>query len=243
MKKLLTSVIRKINFGHGIVLNKVRLAKTMVLGKNGSSLDCGEHRLVQKSIQGMTLAEVMMASASASLILTGLLMMFLMINKINQATSAQLYVQTRARTALDYTVWDVRRAERASVYANFATNSSGINITATNADFGSYVVFQLPTNTLAAGDQRFHHYYMGSHQSPGNGITNARLYFFTCASETNLATKSATQELVRGITNPEYVFDWINGVINLNIRIADENDADGKQIIYLRSSVAFRNGD
>lgn len=192
---------------------------------------------------GMTLPEVMVASASASLILTGLLMMFLMVNKINQATAAQLYVQTRARSALDYIVWDVRRAERASVYVSFATNSSGINVQATNSDVGSYVVFQISSNSLAAGDQRFHHYHMGNYQSLGNGITNGRLYFFTCDSETNLATKSATQELVRGITNPTHVFDWINGVMNLNVRIADENDADGKQIIYLRSSVAFRNGD
>lgn len=190
----------------------------------------------------MTLVEMMFAMGSASLILTSLVLIFLMCNKISSGGIAQLAIQGKARQGLDAIVSDVRRSERAVIYSTYngASTFSG----STNSDAGSYMIFQLATNTLnGATDQQFHHYYVGNLTSLGNGVTNGILYFFTCAAETNLATKSATVEIVRGVTNPNQVFDWVNGVVNINIRVADENDADGKQIIYLRSAVAFRNGD
>lgn len=194
------------------------------------------------SASGMTLIEVMMASASASMILIGIILMFLMVNKITASGIAQLQVQTKARSALDSIVYDVRRAQRAVIYSSYSTNGAGTYITgATNGDAGAYMIFQLPTNTVPGGTNQYHHYYLSHFQSMGNSITNARLYYFTCNSETNLTSKGPTIELVRGITNPDRVFDWINGVVNINIRVADENDVDGKQIIYLRSAVAFRN--
>lgn len=199
-------------------------------------------RLYIHSSKGMTLVEIMMASASASMIMIGVMLMFLMVNKITASGISQLQVQTKARSALDSIVYDVRRAQRAVIYSTYSTNGAGTYITgATNGDAGAYMIFQLSTNTVPGGTNQYHHYYLANFQSLGNGITNARLYYFTCNAETNLTTKSTTVELVRGITNPDRVFDWINGVVNINIRVADENDVDGKQIIYLRSAVAFRN--
>ncbi len=168
--------------------------------------------------------------------------MYLMVNKITAAGISQLQVQTRARSALDTIVYDVRRAQRAVIYSTYSTNAGGTMIVgATNSDAGAYLICQLSTNTVPGGTNFYHHFYVANFNSLGNGITNATLYYFNCNDETNLATKSATVELVRGLTNPDRVFDWINGVVNINIRVADENDVDGKQIIYLRSSVAFRN--
>ncbi len=192
-------------------------------------------------IRGMTLMEVIVAATVASIIIIGILMVYLASTKMASAGMGQLNVQAKARQAIDFILNDVRRSERATVYSayNGSVTFSGI----TNADAGAYVIFQMPTNLVVAPDKQFHHYYIGNLRSLGNGITNGTLYYFTCDAETNLSSKTADVELVRGVTNPDRVFDWINGVMNLNVRIADENDADGKQIIYLRSSVAFRNGD
>jgi len=189
--------------------------------------------------RGMTLIEVIVAAGAASIIIISILLVYLAATRIASGAMGQLNVQSKARQSLDYILNDVRRSERADIYTSYSgTNSFG---SGTNDVAGGYAIFQLPTNGIVAPDQQYHHYYIGNIKSLGNGITNGTLYFFTCAAETNLSTKSADVELVRGVTNPDRVFDWINGVMNLNIRIADENDADGKQIIYLRSSVAFRN--
>jgi prepilin-type N-terminal cleavage/methylation domain-containing protein len=189
---------------------------------------------------GMTLVEMMISMAAASLIMAGIILTYLACQKITSAGIAQLAIQAKARQAMDAILTDVRRSENAWVYPSYlGTNTfSG----STNSDAGAYVIFQIPTNTLSsASDLPYHHYYMGNLRSLGNGITNGTLYMFYCNNYSNLTGKSADIELVRGITNPDRVFDWINGVMNLNIRVADENDVDGKQIIYLRSAVAFRN--
>lgn len=188
----------------------------------------------------MTLVEVLVSVGAGSMIMAGIILTYLACGKVTSAGMAQLAVQAKARQAMDTILNDVRRSEGAAVYASYqgaATFAGG-----TNSDAGAYVIFRMDTNALnGASDRLYHHYYIGSLKSMGNGITNGTLYFFLCNAETNLSTKTADSELIRGITNPDRVFDWINGVMNLNIRVADENDVDGKQIIYLRSSVAFRN--
>ncbi len=191
---------------------------------------------------GMTLLELMFACGTASMVMTAMMLTYLATIKISSAAMAQLAVQSKARKGLDEILYDVRRSERAAIYTSYQGQTTFAS--ATNSDAGAYMIFQISTNTLnGALDQQFHHYYIGNLKSLGGGVTNGTLFFFNCAAETNLATKSTDKELIRGVTNPDRVFDWINGVVNLNMRVADENDVDGKQIIYLRSAVAFRNGD
>lgn len=185
----------------------------------------------------MTLLEVMIASAAASIILTAVVTTYLAVTKVTAGGIAQLAVQSKARKGLDDIINDVRRSERAVIYSTYPAVGS------TNADAGAYMIFQLSTNTLMTGEQQFHHYYIGNLKNLGNGITNGTLFFFDCAGETNLTTKSVDREIIRGVTNPDRVFDWVSGVVNINMRVADENDVDGNQIIYLRSAIAFRNGD
>lgn len=192
--------------------------------------------------RAMTLVEVMVSVAAGSIILTSLMMIYLAGTRMSSAAIAQLAVQAKARQGLDAITYDVKRSERAVIYSSYQGASTFTS--STNSDSGAYIIFQLSTNVLnGVSDQRFHHYYIGSLKSLGGGVTNGTLYYFNCAQETNLTTKSTDVELVRGVTNPDYIFDWINGVVNINMRVADENDVDGKQIIYLRSAVAFRNGD
>jgi len=191
--------------------------------------------------RGFTLAEVMVAAASASIVMVGLVGVYLATTKVASSGLAQLGVQAKARQGLDTILYDVRRSQSAIIYSTY--NGDATFTGNTNSDAGAYMIFNIPTNTIAVGDQQYHHYYVGNLRDLGNGVTNGTLYYFNCASDTNIATKSTDVEVVRGVTNPDRVFDWINGVVNVNIRIADENDVDGKQIIYLRSAVAFRNGD
>lgn len=190
---------------------------------------------------GMTLVELMIAMGVASVVLTGAVLIYLTCTKITSGGMAQLAVQMKARNALDAIQYDVKRSQRAVIYPSYLGSSTFTGPPSTTS--GAYIIFQLPTNTLNGPlDQPFHHYYVGNLKSIGNGVTNGTLYSFNCASDTNLTTKSPDVQLIQGVTNPDLVFDWINGVININIRVADENDVDGKQVIYLRSAVAFRNG-
>jgi hypothetical protein len=189
----------------------------------------------------MTLVEVMIAIAAASAILTGVILIYISSSKITSGAIAQLAVQAQARQGIDRILNDVKRSERAVIYTSF--NGAATYAGSTNTDAGAYIIFQLSTNTLTAGELQYHHYYIGNLKSLGNGVTNGTLYTFSSSVETDLSTAGASNIVVRGVTNPDRVFDWINGVVNLNIRLADENDVDGKQIIYLRSAVAFRNGD
>lgn len=192
--------------------------------------------------KGMTFIEVIIASATLTMILTGMVLIYLLCTKVTSAGIAQFTIQADARHGLDAIMYDVRRSQRAVIYSSYQGQDTFAGTT--NSDAGAYIIFQLPTNTLnGVTDQPYHHYYMGNLKVIGSGLTNGTLYFFNCNAETNLITKSTDAELVHGVTNPDRVFDWINGVVNINIRVADENDVDGKQVIYLRSAVAFRNGD
>ena len=181
----------------------------------------------------MTLVEVMVATGSASIVLIGIMLIYLASLKMSSAGNAQLCVQSRARQGLDRILYDIRKAEDAVIYSSY--------LGPTNADAGAYLVAQFPTNIVVFPDQPYHHYYIGNIKALSSGVTNGTLYFFTSLDGITLPATNTHVELIRGVTNPNQVFDWINGVVNINIRVADENDVDGKQIIFLRSAVAFRN--
>ena len=194
------------------------------------------------NLRAFTLAEIMVAMGVMTMMMAGILLIYMSSTKIASAGINQLTVQARARNCMDTVLNDVRRSQQAVIYSTY--NGQATFTGNTNSDAGSYIIFNIPTNTLnGVTDQQYHHYYVGNLKVFANNLTNGTLYTFTCNSDTNLNAKSADRELVRGLTNPDRVFDWINGVVNINVRVADENDADGKQIIYLRSAVSFRNGD
>lgn len=184
-----------------------------------------------------TLTEVMVATGTASITMIGFIMCYMSFTKIVAGTMNQLKVQSYARQGMDMITWDVRRAISATIYTSY--------LGATNADSGAYIMIQFPSNAFSAPytNKLYHHYYVGSLQGFNNGLTNGRLYYFESASTntTTFPATSAHREVIRGVSNSDRVFDWINGAVNVNIRVADENDYDGKQIIYLRSAVAFRN--
>lgn len=178
----------------------------------------------------------MVAAACMTLVMLGFVLFYLACTKMTAGSMSQLKVQAVARQGLDRILFSVRRASNApgstTIYATFGG--------ATNTDAGAYMVVTISTNVLQTGELPFHHYYVGNLQGFPNGLTNGTLYFFMSSSSTPPAP-SPPIEIIRGVTNPDRVFDWINGVVNINIRVADENDQDGKQIVYLRSAVAFRN--
>ena len=181
----------------------------------------------------MTLVEVMIAAGSASIVMLGTLFVYLACVKMSSAGYAQLGIQAKARQGLDRILYDVRKSASATIYDSY--------LGATNTDAGAYMVVQIPTNIVVSPDQPYHHYYVGNLKALSAGVTNGTLYFFRTADGITLPPTSTHEAIIRGVTNPDRVFDWINGVVNLNIRVADENDVDGKQIIYLRSAIAFRN--
>ncbi len=194
--------------------------------------------LTRKKIEGFTLSEVMVSVGVASMVMIAFILSYLSFTKIVAGTMNQLKIQAAARKGLDMVLWDVRRGIGGTIYSTYGA-------TVTNSDAGAYMMIQFPSNAFPSPftNKLFHHYYVGTLQGFNNGLTNGRLYYFESAS-TNSASYPATNthiEIIRGISNSDRVFDWINGVVNINIRVADENDYDGKQIIYLRSAVAFRN--
>ncbi len=192
---------------------------------------------------GFTLTEIMVSMGVSSMVMIGFILCYLSFTKMISGTMNQLKVQSYARQGLDYILWDIRRGIGCSIYSKFGD-------TVTNSDAGAYIVIQFPTNAFPAPYTNkwnsatvYHHYYVTNIAGYANGLTNGALMYFESGT-TNSGTYPALAqrtELIRGVSNSDRTFDWINGVININIRVADENDADGKQIIYLRSAVAFRN--
>jgi type II secretory pathway pseudopilin PulG len=189
------------------------------------------------SKNAMTLLEVMISVGVFSLIMGGLIQIFLQSTKQASANIAQLNIQRLARSGMDKIMDDVRKGDTASLFPKFPVG------TQISTNKGSYFRVLCPTNSVASSSELWRHFYTSNITLTVNGATNASLYYYTSATSNAGPSKAANQPwmIMEGITNPDILFEQVGGSFTINVRVVDPDDRDGKQVIFLRSAVSFRN--
>jgi prepilin-type N-terminal cleavage/methylation domain-containing protein len=189
------------------------------------------------SVKGMTLVEVMISVGVFSIVMSGLVYVYLASAKQASANIAQLTIQSLARDGMDKIMDDLRRGDTASIFNVYPVG------TQTSTNKGSYFRVLCPTNSVASSSELWRHFYTSNVTLTVSGATNASLYYYTSATSNAGPSSALGQpwEIVRGITNPDVLFEQVGGTVTVNIRVVDPNDSDGKQVIFLRSAVSFRN--
>ncbi len=185
-----------------------------------------------------TLVEMMITVAIYSIVIGGLATIYISSIKVASGTRGQLNVQSLARKGIDTMMEDLRRGNTAQIFDAYSLSPT----LSTNGQ-GKYFRVLCPTNSVVSASQIYRHFYISNITILANGLTNSMLYYYTSGS-TNEAPSSVEGEpemIIDGVTNPEMIFQQVGGAFVFNIRLVDPNDQDGKQVIFLRSAVAFRN--
>jgi len=186
----------------------------------------------------MTLVEVMIAIGILSMIMVGLLGVYLTCTHLCSGSMGQLNIQSQARSGIDTIMDDLRRGSTAEIFVTYSSTP-----TLSPSGQGQYFRVLCPTNSVPSSNEIYRHFYIGNIKTLDNGLTNATLFYYTSgtASEAPLSSQGEPREIVSGITNPEMIFQQVGGAFVINIRLIDPNDQDGKQVIFLRSTIALRN--
>lgn len=190
------------------------------------------NRAPSGSRRGMTLIEVMITIGVFSILMTGLLVFYLYCVQLSSGAMNQLNVQRIARSGVDRITDELRIGSTATIF-----NAFGANPVASSNGVGAYFRVTAPSNSVAG--QVFRHFYV----SNTAGAFTRGIYFYSGAT-TNEGPSTAQGEpalIVDGITNTNDVFQQVGGSFVINVRVVDPNDRDGKQVIYIRTNVAFRN--
>lgn len=182
--------------------------------------------------RGMTLIEVMVTVGVFSIVMLGLLSIYLYCTQLSSGGMNQLNVQRIARSGVDRITDELRLGSTAAIYKNF-----GANPTISSNGMGAYFRIQAPSNAVAG--QIYRHFFVSN---TANEFTRG-VWFFSGAS-TNAGPDASRGEpllIVDGLSNTNDIFQQVGGSFVINIRVVDPNDRDGKQVIFIRTSVAFRN--
>ncbi len=186
----------------------------------------------------MTLLEVMVSMGIFSMIMLGLLEIYLLSTRLSSGNFGQLNIQRQARAGMDTIMGELRRGSTATIYNSFSSSP----VISTSSQ-GMYFRVYSPTNSITTTSELYSHFFVSNITRLANGATNASLYYYTSTSSNTAPnrTKGEPFQIMDGITNPEMVFQQYGGAFVVNIRLVDPNDQDGKQVIFLRSSIALRN--
>jgi len=185
----------------------------------------------------MTLVEMMVSVGVFSLIMGGLFQIYIQSAKQASANIAQLNVQRLARAGMDRIMDDLRKGDTAQIYANYPVG------TQISTNKGAYFRVLCPTSSVASAAELWRHFYTSNLTTTVSGATNATLYYYTSATSNAgpIAAQGQPRNIMEGITNPDILFEQVGGTITINVRVVDPNDRDGKQVIFLRSAISFRN--
>ncbi len=180
----------------------------------------------------MTLVEMVVAVGVFSMLMLGLLAFYLYCVQISSGGMNQLNVQRIARSGVDRITDELRIGSTATIFSNYGANP----IASTNG-VGAYFQVYAPSNSVAG--QVYRHFYV----SNTAGAFTKGIYFYSGAtlSEGPSAAQGEPMLIVDGITNTNEVFQQVGGSFVINVRVVDPNDRDGKQVIFIRTNVAFRN--
>jgi type II secretory pathway pseudopilin PulG len=187
--------------------------------------------------KAMTLVEMMISVGVFSLIMGGLIEIYLQSAKQASANIDQLNIQRLARSGMDHIMDDLRRGDTASIYIKYPQAAQA------TTNKGSYFRVLCPTNAVASSSEIWRHFYTSNIVLTTSGSTNASLYYYTSATSNAGPSSAAGQPwlIMQGITNPDILFEQVGGSVTINVRVVDPNDRDGKQVIFLRSAISFRN--
>lgn len=186
--------------------------------------------------RGMTIIEMIITVGVFSILMLGLLAFYLYCTQLSSGGMNQLNVQRIARSGVDKITDELRLGSTATIYNNY-----GANPVVSSNGLGAYFRVIAPSNSVAG--QIYRHFYVSNTPSGGAGGFTRGVWFFSGAA-TNEGPSSAQGEpmlIVDGITNTNDVFQQVGGSFVINVRVVDPNDRDGKQVIYIRTCVAFRN--
>jgi hypothetical protein len=184
----------------------------------------------------MTLIEMMITVGVFSILMLGLLTFYLTCTQLSSGGMNQLNVQRIARGGVDKITDELRIGSTATIFYNF-----GANPVASTNGLGAYFRVTAPSNSVAG--QIYRHFYVSNTPSAGAGSFSRGVWFYSGATTNEGPTASQGEPtlIVDGLTNTNDVFQQVGGSFVINVRVVDPNDRDGKQVIYIRTNVAFRN--
>ena len=180
----------------------------------------------------MTMVELMITVGVFSILMMGLLSFYLYCVQISSGGMNQLNVQRIVRSGVDRITDELRIGSTATIFYNY-----GASPVASTNGVGAYFRVYAPSNSVDG--QVYRHFYVSNAAGP---FTKG-IYFYSGAT-TNEGPSAAQGEptlIMDGVTNTNDVFQQVGGSFLINVRVVDPNDRDGKQVIYIRTNVAFRN--